>query len=153
MVPIRKHLFCPSLTQLFLFLIPFLFSTIKGHTPSRWLAFQNKQSKHDLFNLQNQQPRYSRAKVFISLRPWRLHYEDKENACNTTGCTPDWNTQRCVISSILILYVLECLNLIKRVVREDKHMHIPSEVCCKPPLSLRVLLSRATAGRAHLRRC
>lgn len=49
---------------------------------------------------------------------------------------------------ILILYVLECLNLIKRMVREEKHTHISSEVCCNPPLSLRVLLSRATAQKS-----
>lgn len=49
---------------------------------------------------------------------------------------------------ILILYVLERLNLIKRMAREETHTLISSEVCCKPPLGLRVLFSRATAHKS-----
>lgn len=69
------------------------------------------------------------------------------------GSAPDCNTEECVCvislllsSFILIFYVLECLNLVEKDGEREEEEDFSSEV--KPPLSSRVLLSRATAQKS-----
>lgn len=87
------------------------------------------------------------------MRPRRLYYQDEVKACNTMGFAPDCYTEKCVISSSSSFYPYLLRVGVSEPHGEDaergeRHTRFSTEVCCKPPLSIRVSLSRVTAHKS-----